>query len=226
MAVSEQHENIKGLHAQSLTLHSRRGRPHSAARLSDGLWDRHWYDKNGREGERRLTRLCSWVYSHSSRVQQLIRSQSFRAKASPEWHRCNREFVSASPQLGADSYSITKLPGLPTAAGSIGMLSYDLEGIKIVFKALQDSSPWTYDSDILELPWRKDKYDSIVTRSCDVSGTEANGRLVFGILESDDHVTPHPPIRLALQRVKQALISCGYEVRFLLHLGYCVLMMG
>lgn len=92
------------------------------------------------------------------------------------------------------------------------MLANDLEGIRIVFKALQDSSPWTYDDEILELPWRREKHESVLTRRCDPLGTEANGRLVFGVLESDDHVQPHSPIRLALQKVKQALLNCGYEV--------------
>ncbi|TKA25169.1 hypothetical protein B0A50_05867 [Salinomyces thailandicus] len=104
------------------------------------------------------------------------------------------------------------LPGLPTAAGSIGMLAGDLEGIKIVFKALQDSSPWTYDDNALELPWRQEKYDSIIARRCNLSGIEPNGRLVFGMLDSDDHVHPHPPIRLTLRRVKQALLRCGHEI--------------
>lgn len=93
------------------------------------------------------------------------------------------------------------------------MLSNDLQGIRLVFKALQDSSPWNYDMEILEIPWRKEKFDSILARKCDPSGTEANGRLVFGVLEDDGHVNPHPPVRIALQRVKQALSSCGYEVR-------------
>lgn len=92
------------------------------------------------------------------------------------------------------------------------MLSYDLQGIKLVFKALQDSSPWNYDNEVLELPWRKDKHDSILARKCDPSESEPNGRLVFGMLESDEHVNPHPPVRLALKMVKQALMSCGYEV--------------
>ena len=104
------------------------------------------------------------------------------------------------------------------------MLAHDLVGIKLVFQALQESSPWTYDDEILELPWRKEKHESILARRCDPFGTEANGRLVFGVLESDDHVQPQPPIRLALQRVKQALLSCGYEVNPLRHSRNCVLM--
>lgn len=97
------------------------------------------------------------------------------------------------------------------------MLSYDLAGIQTVFQALQGSRPWTYDPEILELPWREEKYNSISARRCDPSGAEPNGRLVFGLLESDGHVTPHPPVRLALERVKQALLRCGYEVSYTRH---------
>lgn len=93
------------------------------------------------------------------------------------------------------------------------MLSSDLEGIKITFQALLDSSPWTYDHEVLEIPWRHSKYESILARSCSPSQTEANGRLVFGLMTSDGHVNPHAPIRLALQQVKKALLGCGYEVR-------------
>ncbi|KAF2158764.1 hypothetical protein M409DRAFT_38093 [Zasmidium cellare ATCC 36951] len=120
--------------------------------------------------------------------------------------------LKASEQRLPDSGIAAIFPGLPTAAGSVGMLASELEGIQIVFKALQDSSPWTYDNEILELPWRKEKHESILARRCDPVGIEANGRLVFGVLQSDDHVNPHPPIRLALQKVKQALLSCGYEI--------------
>lgn len=135
------------------------------------------------------------------------------------WYCCNCESVCVAIILEQICLHLTKLPGLPTAAGSIGMLAGDLEGIKIVFKALQDSSPWTYDDNALELPWRQEKYDSIIARRCNLSGIEPNGRLVFGMLDSDDHVHPHPPIRLTLRRVKQALLRCGHEVGLLKALG-------
>lgn len=62
------------------------------------------------------------------------------------------------------------------------------------------------------MPWRQNKYDGIMTRSCSTAGADGNGRLVFGVMDTDDNVQLHPPVRLALQRVKQALLSCGYEV--------------
>lgn len=40
----------------------------------------------------------------------------------------------------------------------------------------------------------------------------ANGRLVFGVLASDGHVRPHPPIQRALNIVVSALRQCGREV--------------
>lgn len=108
--------------------------------------------------------------------------------------------------------TMAKFQGLPTANGSIGMLSYDLGGIITIFKSLLGSSPWMYDIDTLEIPWREEKVESIITRRCK-SPTEANGRLVFGLMTSDGNVNPHPPVRIALQKVKKALTDCGHEVR-------------
>lgn len=107
--------------------------------------------------------------------------------------------------------TLAKLPGLPTATGAIGILSHDLAGITSILKVVLNSTPWMYDIDNLEMPWRQEKYDSILARRC-VSQGEANGRLVFGLMTSDHHVHPHPPIRWALQKVKKALLSCGHEV--------------
>lgn len=114
--------------------------------------------------------------------------------------------------LNAPKLIDPQLPGLPIAAGSIGILSYDLDGIQTVFRAILEASPWTSDIDMLEIPWRQEKHDRILARGCSSASSAANGRLVFGIMNSDSNVSPHPPIRIALQVVKTALIESGYEV--------------
>lgn len=75
------------------------------------------------------------------------------------------------------------------------------------------TTPWNNDINVLELPWQQEKLDSVRRRAC--KSGEANGKLVFGMMESDDVVTPHPAIRRGLSIVKQALESRGYEVRSL-----------
>ncbi|KYG41620.1 hypothetical protein M433DRAFT_75476 [Acidomyces richmondensis BFW] len=104
----------------------------------------------------------------------------------------------------------TVLRGLPIAAGSLGILSHSIDGLAISFKAILESKPWLYDPEVVEIPWRQDKFDSIISRTC--SRGQQNGRLTFGILSSDDFVEPHPTIGQAIAIVKKALQQCGYEV--------------
>jgi len=104
----------------------------------------------------------------------------------------------------------TVLRGLPIAAGSLGILSQSIDGLAISFKAILESKPWLYDPEVAEIPWRQDKFNSIISRTC--SPGLQNGRLTFGILSSDDFVEPHPTIGQAIAIVKKALQHCGYEV--------------
>ena len=100
--------------------------------------------------------------------------------------------------------------GLPTAVGSIGLLSSSINGLEIVFKALLDSNPWMNDAETLEMPWHQDKYDAIAARNH--SPGRVDGRLVFGLLRCDNYVQPHPTIDKAIQTVRQALQHHGHEV--------------
>ncbi|KAK5172025.1 uncharacterized protein LTR77_003662 [Saxophila tyrrhenica] len=104
----------------------------------------------------------------------------------------------------------TVLSGMPTASGSIGLISNDLGGVSRVFQALLSSEPWGLsDVDVLELPWRQEKLDAIRRRK---SRNGSSGRLVFGVVECDAHVTPHPPVAKAIATTIQALERYGYEV--------------
>lgn len=105
----------------------------------------------------------------------------------------------------------TVLSGLPTASGSIGIMSADFGGVSTMFKCLLDSKPWASDMDVLELPWRQEKIDAIRRRKSS-NGSSADGKLVFGVMESDGHVKPHPSIARAISVTTQALQRCGYEI--------------
>lgn len=101
--------------------------------------------------------------------------------------------------------------GLPTAVGSIGLLSHTLDGLETVFRTLLDSDPWRHDAETIEMPWRQDKLDSIAARTHSPGGVD--GRLVFGLLTSDNYVQPNPTISKALDTVRKALEQRGHEVR-------------
>jgi amidase len=77
---------------------------------------------------------------------------------------------------------------------SIKSLRYGLE-------SLVSSEPWLTDPGVLPIPWRAPiEIDS---------GT----KLSFGFMDFDGVVRPHPPIKRALEMVKQALQCLGHEVR-------------
>lgn len=89
-------------------------------------------------------------------------------------------------------------------------MSGKLKMLGIAFKDVLDSAPWRKDVDLLEMPWQQEKLDSIRRRKSELGG--ANGRLVFGLMETDDLVVPESAIRRGLATVSQALKDRGYEV--------------
>jgi amidase len=80
----------------------------------------------------------------------------------------------------------------------------------MAMKTALEDVPWQNDVDVIEMPWREDILQSVRNRSC--GRGERNGRLVFGIMECDKTVTPHPPVQRAVRIVRDALLECGYEV--------------
>jgi amidase len=104
----------------------------------------------------------------------------------------------------------TVLTGLPTASGSIGLMSNDLDTLQLTFKSLLDSNLSLSDPCCVPLLWRQDILDSIRRRNgCP---EQRNGRLVFGVMRSDDCVHPHPSIQRAITLVTEALSRCGHEI--------------
>lgn len=101
------------------------------------------------------------------------------------------------------------MSGLPCSSGAIGLMSNDRNSVQQMFEVLLSAKPWTSDIDVLELPWRPEKFDAIQRRKHDSQGK--GGRLVFGIMHTDGHVNPHPSIKRALKLVAEALRRCGHE---------------
>lgn len=67
-----------------------------------------------------------------------------------------------------------------------------------------------HDTETIEMPWHQEKYNEVIART--QSAGRADGRLVLGLLASDQFVRPHPNISKALDTVKHALEACGHEV--------------
>ncbi len=86
---------------------------------------------------------------------------------------------------------------MPTVAGVIGSSVASLE---YLLRSLLSTQPWTFDPDVLPLPWRK------------LTDIDHNTRLSFGFMEFDGIVKPHLPISRALNIVADALRASGHEV--------------
>ncbi|OTB14987.1 hypothetical protein K445DRAFT_301576 [Daldinia sp. EC12] len=84
---------------------------------------------------------------------------------------------------------------MPTVAGVMGP---SLSTLRLVFKSLLSTQPWLHDPYVLPIPWREP--------------STGDNKPVFGIMEHDDNVQPHPPVRRALKIVYEALKHAGYEL--------------
>ena len=89
-------------------------------------------------------------------------------------------------------------------------MAADLGALGLAMEAILDTSPWQDDVDVVEIPWREEKLQSIRNRSS--RRGERDGKLVFAVMGCDRDVQPHPPVRRAMKLVTEALLQQGYEV--------------
>lgn len=87
----------------------------------------------------------------------------------------------------------------------------DLPTIEMAIKAVLDTFPWQDDCDVVEMPWREEKLQSIRSRTA--RHDEKDGKLVFAVMNCDGNVQVHPPVQRAMALVTKALLQRGYEVR-------------
>ena len=97
-------------------------------------------------------------------------------------------------------------------------MSGDLKTLSTAFECILNARPWLTDIGVLELPWKQEMLDSVRRRACRPG--DHNGKLVFGLMETDNTVNPQPAIQRGLGVVKQALEDCGYEVKLLLLVSF------
>ncbi|CAF9931207.1 MAG: Acetamidase [Alectoria fallacina] len=100
--------------------------------------------------------------------------------------------------------------GLPVNGSVIGPMAGDLPTIEMAMKAVLDTFPWQDDCDVVEIPWREEKLQSIRSRMA--RPHERDGKLVFAVMSCDGNVQVHPPVQRAMSLVTKALLQRGYEV--------------
>ncbi|RFU26570.1 hypothetical protein B7463_g9772, partial [Scytalidium lignicola] len=99
----------------------------------------------------------------------------------------------------------TSMDGQNTVLSAVGPLATSAGGLRLVTKSLLSQQPWLHDPLVVGIPWR-DEVEKEVFQL-------AKGRgLTFGILVHDGVVTPHPPVKRALDIVKAQIEGLGYKV--------------
>jgi amidase len=89
-------------------------------------------------------------------------------------------------------------------------MAADLNALELAMKSVLDTSPWQDDVDVVEMPWRIEKLQSIRNRTS--RRGERDGKLIFAVLDCDGHVRPHPPVQRGMRLVTKALLQQGYDV--------------
>jgi amidase len=103
------------------------------------------------------------------------------------------------PYLGAAN----SMPGQNTIPSVCGPLASSARALKLMFRSTLAQQPWLHDPAVVEMPWRED----IV-----VNPPANGGKLCFGLFASDDVVAPLPPVKRALEIVKDLIRKMGHEI--------------
>ncbi|KAF2641022.1 amidase [Massarina eburnea CBS 473.64] len=92
----------------------------------------------------------------------------------------------------------------------VGPLATSAGSLRLAIKALLAQKPWLYDPLVHEIPWRDDHDREI--RDLIHGLDTGKGRLTFGVMRTDGIVTPHPPVRRAIDILVSALQNAGHEI--------------
>lgn len=111
------------------------------------------------------------------------------------------------PQKGLIAF----MQGSNSIPSAIGPMTRDLESTILFTKLIIDGEPWKRDFALNRIKW-------------DNSPLENNKKKIrIGVMETDGVVTPHPPIRRAINQVKQSLNNKsieGYEFEIVPFVAY------
>lgn len=101
------------------------------------------------------------------------------------------------------------MDGQNTIMSVVGPLSHSAASLRLATKALLSQQPWLHDPFVLELPWRDEQEEAVLKL---IRAQESPGQLAFGILKDDGTVTPHPPVKRAMEMVTQTIQRLGHKV--------------
>ncbi|KAL9131643.1 MAG: hypothetical protein Q9217_000454 [Psora testacea] len=98
------------------------------------------------------------------------------------------------------------IDGQNSIVSVVGPLSHIVASLKLVLKALLSQQPWLHNPLCHEIPWRDDQ-EEVVKNLLD-----SKEQLAFGIFRHDGQVTPHPPVRRAMDMISKAIENLGHKV--------------
>ena len=102
------------------------------------------------------------------------------------------------------------MDGQNTVLSVVGPLSHSAGALRLIVQAILSRQPWLHDPLVHEIPWRQEQEKAVIDL---VNSTKTgSGRLAFGILSNDRTVTPHPPVRRAVEIVRQTVERFGHKV--------------
>ncbi|KAI4162301.1 MAG: hypothetical protein LQ342_004015 [Letrouitia transgressa] len=110
---------------------------------------------------------------------------------------------SLRPSCGRLPYEgmANSMDGQNSVLSVVGPISHSVRSLQLLVKSLLSQEPWLHDPLVHEIPWREGK-----------ATLPDKEKLAFGILRHDGAVTPHPPVRRAIELVVKALRKQGHKV--------------
>ncbi|EIW63987.1 general amidase GmdA [Trametes versicolor FP-101664 SS1] len=93
--------------------------------------------------------------------------------------------------------------GMDAIVGALGPLATSARDLALFARVMLEHEPWLVEPPLLEIPWKQDVAEG---------RTGVPQKLTVAILWDDGVVAPHPPIRAALARARDALLAAGHDV--------------
>ena len=84
---------------------------------------------------------------------------------------------------------------------AIGFMATALSSLKLIMESILSTEQWLRDPEVVPIPWRKEHELAI-----------PYPKLCFAIVETDNIVTPHPPVARAMKIIRKAIERAGHKV--------------
>ena len=114
------------------------------------------------------------------------------------------------PSAGRIPYegAANSMDGQNSIQSVIGPMATTVRSLKLLFQAVLSTSPWLHDPLAVEIPWRDEVEQEVL------SWAKGQGQLAVGIMRDDGVVRPQPPVARAFRIVEETLKRLGHKVRY------------